>query len=762
MSEPDEESQFDDRQLQAVLRAIGREVDQALSDGAARCGPYTLMTVLGEGGSGIVYAAVQDQPVSRRVAIKILKRGLDTHEVLRRFALEEHALGRINHQAVVTILESGITADGRPWFAMPLFDGDPITTACDEQKLGIAERLALFADVCDGVHAAHVQGIVHRDLKPGNIVAVKDSQSKLSAHIIDFGIAKALEQSPSQTLVSDRPNLGTPAYMAPEQSGGWGEADVRTDVFSLGVVLGEIMNGLRPTAPKDGTDGRERAHFRPLISRALVAAVAQGSADGSDIARARGCALSGLLHRLRGDIDAVVSKATMQEPHLRYQSADAFAADIRRIIAHQPISARAPSLRYVLGRVVRRHRFAVALGGVALSTVLGLVVFAAVKVREVAHQTQRVSIQAKRSQDISDILRGVFNGIDPAMIRGRDPELLKSILAVTVDDLVEQLPQRDLVSTARVSETLAKALIDLEDPERAITLLDSVDAAIVARADEAIDPLAHDELMVEHARVQASLGDAWAVQDAIRRGFVPAKSEHPQAHAAWREALDALESLPTSGLDADSTSRIALRSAIGLWRNQVAWPAKRDLAEFEGWIAERVNELDDNDVLKWDFLLRRAEINPWEPVLRDYPPLVEGLAKALGPEHPRVIKARVRYLSFLVGAGVESRSNPDSGNTPFTDAQLRQHWVDTAALGEETVLLAQRVLGAENRVALIATLWHLQAVGYSQGTESVHERFAALRAEFASRDGADSENVKQVDGAIKGVEQGERFGRWWN
>lgn len=751
------------RELQAVMRAVGRDIDDALSDGAARCGPYTLLTVIGEGGYGIVYAAVQDEPVSRRVAIKILKRGLDTHEVLRRFALEQHALGRIDHPAIAAILDSGITADGRPWFAMPMLDGDAITTACNDGELQLTERLQLFADVCDGVQAAHVQGIAHRDLKPANILVisqvVSDSKSQRSVRIIDFGIAKTLEQHTSQTLVTDRPNLGTPQYMAPEQRAGWGDADVRTDVYALGLVLGELVNGLQPSVPKNGADSRDNGMRRPLVSRAFAAAVLQGSTKGTTIARARGLASpAALVRRLRGDIDAVVSKATMHEPHLRYQSADAFAADIRRVLAHQPVSARAPGVMYVLNRAVKRHRVAVSLGALAISVVIGVSIFATIKAIDALRQTERASLQARRSAEVSELLRGVFAGIDPTVMKGRDPELLTEIMGNTAATLSAQLPQRDPVSTAQVAVTLAKAFVDLEKPARAIALLDSVDALIetrIAFTDAAHETATRDELMFERARVLAGLGDAWKSYDAIRRGIIQPDDNHAESFAAHRGALDLLATL---GALEDP---IALQCAIGLWNSRTTWPEGRDLAEFEEWIALRVTALGDQSVQMWSFLLRRAEIGDYGMILRDYPPVVAGITKALGSDHPRVIKARVRFMSFLVGAAIESRANPLL-DVPFvTDDQLAEHWRTTAALGEEVVLTSRRVLGANHSLTQRARLWWLQALGYAQGTVAVRDQLLQLRADFVASEGADSANVKQVDGALRGIEMGEEFGWWW-
>lgn len=507
----------DTSRVDVALRAIGHEVDEALAAGAARCGPYTLISVLGEGGYGIVYAAVQDEPVSRRVAVKILKRGLDSVEVLRRFALEEHALGRIDHPAVATILDAGVTSDGRPWFAMPLLEGGPITQVCDDCEASIEERLQLFAHACDGVHAAHVQGILHRDLKPANILVVEGrlaGQGPQSVRVIDFGIAKALGDHPAQTLVSDRPRLGTPEYMAPEQSSAWGDADVRTDIYALGLVLGELLSGIRsPSAassPAAGVLGFERR----LISRALTAASVLGTTDGQALAKRRQLVgIATLIRRLRGDLDAIVAKATMHEPSLRYQSADAFATDVRRTIADLPISARAPGFGYVVHRAFLRHKITVSLSAAALVAIIALALVAVAKSVEAERGLARASVEARRQSDVSETLGGVFDGIKLAIARGEDPKILANLLEEASRRLVAQLPKRDAVTSAQVAVTMARALTDIERPTEAIALLTTVAerlrSELGARDRIGIAPTDEDnDVRFELARVLGMLGDS--------------------------------------------------------------------------------------------------------------------------------------------------------------------------------------------------------------------------------------------------------------
>jgi serine/threonine protein kinase/tetratricopeptide (TPR) repeat protein len=338
--------------------------DGGFTEEPRQIGPYRLIARLGQGGFGDVHLAEQEQPVRRRVALKVLKLGMDSAQVLQRFAREQDALARMNHDAIAKIYDAGTTPTGQPFFAMELVDGAPLTVYCDREALRLRERLALFSAVCLGVHHAHQKGVVHRDLKPSNVLVAKVGE-RHQPKLIDFGIARALEgDSGTPTLTETGMLLGTPAYMAPEQArGDLAAIDTRTDVYALGALLFELLTGdvpfgSDPATPSSPWDLRQRileeATPRPSARRASTTTQA-----------------SSWQRQLRGELDWIVLRAMAKEPERRYASAAELAADIDRYLAQEPVSAGPPSASYRLRTFVRRHRLQVGAAAAVLVTAVG-------------------------------------------------------------------------------------------------------------------------------------------------------------------------------------------------------------------------------------------------------------------------------------------------------------------------------------------------------------------------------------------------------
>jgi serine/threonine protein kinase len=327
-----------------------------------RIGPYELLEQIGEGGMGVVYMAQQTRPVKRQVALKIIKRGMDSREVIARFEAERQALAMMDHPNIARVFDGGTTEEGRPYFVMELVRGVPITEHCDEARLSNEARLRLFVDVCRAVQHAHQKGIIHRDLKPSNVLVTMHDDQPVPK-VIDFGIAKALHQPLTERALFTgyRQLLGTPMYMSPEQAQMSGiDVDTRSDVYSLGVLLYELLTGTTPFTKasllKASFDELRRLLIEqepPRPSARLTTLEAQARSTIADRRRLDQRRISAVL---RGELDWIVMKALEKDRNRRYESASAFAADIERFLKQEPVLACPPTVRYRLSKFVRRQR----------------------------------------------------------------------------------------------------------------------------------------------------------------------------------------------------------------------------------------------------------------------------------------------------------------------------------------------------------------------------------------------------------------------
>ena len=345
-----------------------------------KIGLYKLLEKVGEGGCGVVYVAEQEQPVRRRVALKVIKLGMDTREVIARFEAERQALALMDHPHIAKVLDAGATETGRPFFVMELVKGIPITRYCDENKLNTRQRLNLFIQVCHAIQHAHQKGIIHRDLKPSNIL-VADHDGVPVPKVIDFGIAKATtdQRLTDKTLYTAIEQfIGTPAYMSPEQAKLSGlDVDTRSDIYSLGVLLYELLTGRTPFDAqellKEGLDAirrtiREVEPPRPSTRLSTL----QGAALTATAQR-HGTESMQLLKLIRGDLDWIVMKCLEKDRTRRYDTANGLAMDLKRHLENEPVVACPPSAGYKLRKAIRRNQGAfVAATAVAGALLIGI------------------------------------------------------------------------------------------------------------------------------------------------------------------------------------------------------------------------------------------------------------------------------------------------------------------------------------------------------------------------------------------------------
>ncbi|MGL4551273.1 MAG: protein kinase domain-containing protein [Gemmataceae bacterium] len=552
----------DDRRLRARLDALLRvetEDDAFLTTPAAVLtppagegpgtviGPYTLVERLGEGGFAVVFRAEQAQPLRREVAVKVLKPGMDSRQVVARFEAERQALALMDHPGIAKVLDAGQLDSGRPYFVMELVRGVPVTEFCDAARLPVRDRLALAVGVCHAVQHAHQKGVIHRDLKPSNVLATSHDGTP-AVKVIDFGVAKALDtRLTEQSLHTHTGQLvGTPLYMSPEQMALDGtDIDTRADVYALGVLLYELLSGAAPfdrgRMQAAGFDElrrvvREEEPARPS-TRITADAAAGRRSDPRRLSR-----------ELAGELDWIVMKALEKDRDRRYPSADALARDIQRYLADEPVEARPPSVAYRLGKLLRRHRgpavaaavVALALAGGLAGTTWGL--FRAEQAR--ARERQAKETAEKRLTQIEkgiDVLAAVFGDLDP-FAEEKEGKTLRAILAERLDRAAAELDGEsvgDPLVVAKLQGRLAGTYLGLGQPAKAERLYAKAWATLREELGDD-DPIS----------LGAGRALAWARQSAGQR---------IKALALFRQVADAQERL----LGADHPDTLATLVNLG-------------------------------------------------------------------------------------------------------------------------------------------------------------------------------------------------------
>jgi len=450
-------------------------------------GPYRIIETIGEGGMGIVYKAEQREPVRRVVAIKVIKLGMDTKEIVARFDAERQALALMNHPNVAKVLEAGITDAGKPYFAMEFVPGVSITSYCDTQKLTTRERLELFIPVCQAVQHAHQKGIIHRDLKPGNIL-ITLFDGKPVPKVIDFGVAKATSiQLTQKTLFTQSGTMiGTAEYMSPEQATSGGlDVDTRTDVYSLGVILYQLLTDTLPfeseSLRKAGIAGIARIiqdTDPPKPSARLTDAVQALTGCGlnsTEIAKRHGTNPRTLRRELQGDLDWIVLKAMEKDRTRRYESASGLVVDLRRHLTDEPVSACQPGAAYRLSKFVRRHKLGIISTTVLATTLfLGLVAVSyalfeqhsAASERALRENKQHDADEARRTaQRVSTMVQDVLSAVTAKGIRRTPVQML--------DDVARLFPAEGLggdpLVEAHARESLGRGYTAIGYYQRAIS-----------------------------------------------------------------------------------------------------------------------------------------------------------------------------------------------------------------------------------------------------------------------------------------------------
>ncbi len=632
---------------------VGAEVADAtvrLSDSPAEkpgdsIGRYKLLEQIGEGGCGVVYVAEQREPLRRRVALKVIKLGMDTKQVIARFDAERQALALMDHPNIAKVLEAGATETGRPYFVMELVRGIKITDYCDRNNLSTEERLGLFIQVCRAIQHAHQKGIIHRDIKPSNILVTLNDGVPVPK-VIDFGIAKATQgKLTDQTIYTAFEQfVGTPAYMSPEQAELTSlDIDTRSDIYSLGVLLYELLTGKTPFETKELLEAGLEAMRRTIREQEPVRPSTRLStmlqAELTATAKHRHTDPPKLIHLLRGDLDWIVMKCLEKDRARRYETANGLASDIQRHLNCEPVVARPPSRLYEFQKSVRRHKFGFA-AAAALIIVLALGVLVstreAIRATRAEREQARLRLQAEqartraeagekkaateaaRSEQVANLMKGMLQGVGPSVALGRDTRMLREILDQTAGRLNDLRGQPAVEAELRA--TLGRVYADLGEYTNA--------AAMHQKALALCRTLYGNE----HSVVAQSLND---LAEAIYQegNYAEAEALHRQALAMRRklfggenlEVAQSLNNLAETLRKQGIGEQQKLAAAEPLHREALA--TRRKLLGNEHWdVAESLYNLGS---LLW----RQGRYPEAESAHR------EALAirrKLLGAEHPQV------------------------------------------------------------------------------------------------------------------------------
>jgi serine/threonine protein kinase/tetratricopeptide (TPR) repeat protein len=478
-----------------------------------RIGPYKLMEQIGEGGFGLVFVAEQQEPVKRKVALKVIKPGMDSAQVIARFEAERQALALMDHPNIARVLDAGATGSGLPYFVMELVRGIPITDYCDQNQLSPLERLDLFIAVCQAIQHAHQKGIIHRDIKPSNLL-VMSHDGKPVAKVIDFGVAKAINQQLTERTIYTNfaQMIGTPLYMSPEQAEMSGlDIDTRSDIYSLGVLLYELLTG---TTPLEKKQLREAAYdeIRRLIreEEPPKPSTRLSTSDSiASIAAQRHTDPAKLSKLMRGDLDWITMKALEKDRTRRYDTANGLARDLQRYLADEVVEARPPSVGYRLRKYVRRHRVALTTVFVFVVTLKATTLFSiwqasrafiaetiAEQERDEAARQRDAALAAQRKAEAAA-------GAERAAKKVADAERAKAQKQADIAQAVQKFLEEDLIDQADVSRAAANG--PKPDPEIKLkTAIDRAAGKIPERF--AGQPLTEASVRAAIGRAYVSLG----------------------------------------------------------------------------------------------------------------------------------------------------------------------------------------------------------------------------------------------------------------
>ena len=614
--------------------ATARTVIQVGEKPGDRIGGYKLLQQIGEGGGGIVFMAEQENPPHRKVALKIIKPGMDTRSVIARFEAERRALTLMDHPGIAKVFDAGATESGRPYFVMELIRGIKITAYCDQNSLTTEKRLDLFVQVCQAIQHAHQKGIIHRDIKPSNILVTEPTEGRPQPVVIDFGIAKATSDqrlSDATLFTSFEMVVGTPAYMSPEQVSLTSmEVDTRTDIYSLGVLLYELLAGSTPfdtgALLKISLDEIRRVIREQEPQRPSSRLNGLTSAELIAIAKRRKTDSARLIRTVRGDLDWIVIKAIEKDRTRRYETANGLALDVKRFLGNETVSARPPGRLYRFQKTVVRNKLVFTAGGiVAILLVTSLIVVSVLLARE--RQVRREADTDKlEAQQVTRFLETTLQGVGPSVALGRDTTMLREILDKTADRVGDMTNQPAV--EAELCDVIGNLYREVGNYRQAEDLLGTA----VAIRRKVSGP--------ESAETAASLnnlGEAYMVQ-----------SKLPEAEQSYGDAWKIRQKI--YGPDNADTAT-SLNDLSAVYRQEGKLAEAETMARAALAVRQKLSTGDSLDVADSlrNLCIILGDEGKWEESESTARQVLEMRRKLLGPEHPAVAEA-MDDLAWACGA----------------------------------------------------------------------------------------------------------------
>jgi serine/threonine protein kinase len=685
------------------------DFDETLSSGEydpdqpKHIGNYRILETLGEGGMGVVYMAEQTEPVRRRVALKVIKLGMDTKEVVTRFEAERQALAVMDHPNIAKVYDGGATRRGRPYFVMELVRGISILEYCDKQNLGTQERLELFISVCDAIQHAHQKGVIHRDLKPSNILVSSVDGSALSK-VIDFGVAKATGASLSQKTMHTQTGqlVGTPEYMSPEQAELSGmDIDTRTDIYSLGVVLYELLTG---ELPLDGEElrGAGFVEMQRIIQekeppRPSIRFTSLGGPRSGEVAKLRATEPRALTRQIKGDLDWIVMKSLEKDRTRRYQTALAFAQDIGRHLANEPIQARPPSTAYRVRKFVRRNRFGVLMAAtLTAALVVGMIGTAVGFVR--------ATRETAKAQAVTGFLQNMLSSVDPATAQGQEitvREILDDAATTVGADFGDQ-PEVE----ASVRQTIGEMYRNLGHYDEAETHLGR-------------------SMDLQQRVFGANSEQALEIRNSVAVNYFRA-GRYDDAQAIWTEGIDAIKRV--HGEDHVETltwlqNIAAMHLARERWAEaepvlkEVLDGRRRVLGEKHIQTLSTLNNLGQ-------LYQETGRYQEAEPLLAD---VLRDRREILGPDHPRTLNSTYGLGELYLKSGHHDRAEPLIEQARLGFERVLGHDHDRTLMAARTLAEVRLDLGKLRAAESLALETHAaHAARYGVTHEETQEVVALL------------------------------------